>query len=543
MTIIGKVSATQKTPTSADDFAFWLQDGLIVAPFDLVAVPNANSSTTVGVIREINHTTDSPSHIANYVSSDFGVVELESTTPRIGTTYVGVEVINNDKEVYMPLQDGAPVRFADANEIRQALGIDAIPPENRIPAGFLSQSNDITVPVYFDSAFLIGPEGAHLNISGISGLATKTTYAMFLLQAICQSNESKRTANIILNVKGDDLLYIDKIRPDMTDSIEKGWQNCDLKAAAFSNVKYFFPYIKNEQSHFANTWCDSDTLNRIFSAGIARNYIYTYQHDREKLDLLLTNIDDPNFTLEAIRNEIVTSPRFEAILDWNGLNHELMARCQAGKGDPIPVVSWRRFRRLVSTIVTGEVAGIFQDTLSGLSERQQTHLSDEISKIKAGETFVIDIASIPEQQKCLVFGDIVRSVYRLKTEGEDESPDRIIIFVDELNKYAPQALKSSPIIGDILEITERGRSLGIVLFAAEQFRSEVHARVKGNCATNVYGRTNAVEIGTSDFRPLPKSFTNMMTRLQKGHLIVQHPIFRSLLKLIFPRPAYYQKIN
>lgn len=35
-----------------------------------------------------------------------------------------------------------------------------------------------------DSRFLIGPEGAHLNISGISGLAAKTSYAMFLLKAI-----------------------------------------------------------------------------------------------------------------------------------------------------------------------------------------------------------------------------------------------------------------------------------------------------------------------------------------------------------------------
>jgi hypothetical protein len=42
----------------------------------------------------------------------------------------------------------------------------------------------ITVPVHFNSHFLIGPEGAHLNISGISGLASKTSYAMFLLKAI-----------------------------------------------------------------------------------------------------------------------------------------------------------------------------------------------------------------------------------------------------------------------------------------------------------------------------------------------------------------------
>ncbi|RJR54776.1 MAG: ATP-binding protein [Desulfobacteraceae bacterium] len=542
MTIIGKVSATQNMPTSADDFAFWLQDDVIVAPFDLVSVPNAAGSTTVGVIREIYHTADSPSHIANYVSSDFGMVDVDVTTPRLGTTYAGVEVLNNDREIYMPLLDGAPVRFASEDEIRQALGIDAIPGERRVPAGFLSLSNSTIVPVFLDSAFLIGPEGAHINISGISGLATKTTYAMFLLQAICQSAESRRTANIIMNVKGDDLLFIDQMRPDLTSGVEKEWENCGLKAKAFDNVRYFFPYVKDGR-HYANTWCDEGTLTRLFREGKAGNYIYTYQHDREKLDLLMSNIDDPNFTLEAIRNEILTSPRFDTVSDWNALNTELALRCQAGKGDTIPVVSWRRFKRLVSTIVSNDTSGIFQDARSGMPEKHHVHLAEEISKIKPGDTLVVDIAQIPEQQKCLVFGDVVRAAYRLKTEGEEECPERIIIFVDELNKYAPQAVKSSPIIGDLLEITERGRSLGIVLFAAEQFRSEVHGRVKGNCATNVYGRTNAVEIGTSDYRPLPKSFTNMMTRLKQGHLIIQHPIFRSMLKVVFPKPAYYQKVH
>lgn len=40
----------------------------------------------------------------------------------------------------------------------------------------------VILPVNLNSKFIIGPEGAHLNISGISGLASKTSYAMFLLK-------------------------------------------------------------------------------------------------------------------------------------------------------------------------------------------------------------------------------------------------------------------------------------------------------------------------------------------------------------------------
>ena len=507
MTVIGKVSATEKSPTSADEFTFWLDDDVVVAPFDLVAVPNADRSTTVGVIRDIYHTTDSPNHIANYVSSDFGDVSQEATTPRLGATYSTVGVMNNDKEVYMPLRDGAPVRFATEEEIRQALGIDGIPEEKRVPAGFLRQSNNLTVPVFLDSGFLLGPEGAHLNISGISGLATKTSYAMFLLQAISQGTGAERTATIIFNVKGDDLLYIDEDAKGLPESIEQEWGNCGLEAKPFGDVQYFFPYTNDESRGYANTWCDAQRVQDLLASEQAGNYIYTYKEDRDKLDLLMSNVDDTNYTLEAIGNAIMTEAAFDRVSDWRGLMTELSNRCQAGQGSQIPVQSWRRFRRLLTTIVNSDVGGVFQDARSGNTDKRQIHLAEEMTHIKAGKTYVVDIANIPEQQKCLVFGDIIRSVYKLKTEGDGVCPERIVIFVDELNKYAPTSVKSSPIIGDLLEITERGRSLGVVLFAAEQFRSAIHSRVKGNCATNVYGRTNGVEVGTTDYKFLPKSFT------------------------------------
>jgi hypothetical protein len=147
----------------------------------------------------------------------------------------------------------------------------------------------------------------------------------------------------------------------------------------------------------------------------------------------------------------------------------------------------------------------------------------------------------------MVFGDIIKTVYELK-HGEDEYrtvkdsiPRRIIIFVDELNKYAPSTSpKNSPILNYLLEISERGRSEGVVLFSAEQFKSAIHDRIKGNCSTHVYGRTNAIEISKPDYRYIPNVYSSMMNRLEKGDLIIQHPIFKTLLKIAFPYPSYQQ---
>ena len=149
----------------------------------------------------------------------------------------------------------------------------------------------------------------------------------------------------------------------------------------------------------------------------------------------------------------------------------------------------------------------------------------------------------------VVFGDIIRSVYSLKHGDFDQDdrtsdkpvPKKIIIFVDELNKYAPStSSKNSPLLANLLDITERGRSEGVILFSAEQFRSAIHDRIKGNCGTNIYGRTNAIEVSRPDYKFVPSVYANMMTRLKKGDLIVHHPVFKTLLKIQFPFPSYNQ---
>lgn len=543
MDYIGKVSATMNNPSSGEDFSFWIKEGILVAPFDMVAVKNQNDSITIGVIEEIYHVTDSMSHISSFVSHDFGNMASDPINTRLGTVYATARVLNNDKDIYMPLLDGQSVRFGTEEEIKEALGMNRINDENKIPAGFLSLSNDVTIPICLDSDFVIGPEGAHLNVSGISGLATKTSYIMFLLQSISQKTKGSSIATIIFNVKGKDLLYIDEPNesPDRTD-IANSWEKCELKAEPFPNVKYLMPYFDNPEHGYTNSWCDADTIKRRQSLGIARNYIYTYKEDKDKIDLLLSNVDDPAFTLESIRGELLSNKGdFGQVQDWNTLMDSIERKCGTGQSGTsgITAISWRRFKRHLGNHFKNE-HGLFQQTESQKNEKNHVHVSQEIKKIKDGDVIVVDIAPIEEQEKCLVFGDVIRTIYEMKTEGSDDCPDKIVIFVDELNKYAPENQGNSPIIKDLLEITERGRSLGIILFAAEQFRSAVHSRVKGNCGTNVYGRTNAVEIATSDYRYIPKSYANMMTRLDKGNLIISHPTFRNLLKLRFPRPCYKQ---
>ena len=115
-----------------------------------------------------------------------------------------------------------------------------------------------------------------------------------------------------------------------------------------------------------------------------------------------------------------------------------------------------------------------------------------------------------------------------------KAPKKVIVFVDELNKYAPEGAKGSPILDQVLEVSERGRSLGIVLYGAQQFLSAVHDRVTGNCSTTLLGRTNASEMAERSYRFLNRDIKAAATRLEKGQLILNHAVFREPVKIKFP---------
>lgn len=424
-TCIGKVSATEKTPSSCDEFYFWLKDDIKLSPFDVVCVDNkSDESITYGVVQDIFHITDGTGHISNYVSSDFGDVYSTPMTQRLALSFAKVSVVWNSSENYMPVFEGSLVYSADEHDISIALGLDTIPEQRSIPAGIMRSGDGISVPVFFNADFLIGPEGAHMNVSGISGLATKTSYVMFLLRAI-QEKYRDEVAIVILNVKGDDLLQIDEPNQRITEVQKREWANLGIECSPFENVRYCYPYIQRSstRNRCSDTALSDDELREQFSKRRAVNYVYTFDHDITKVDMLFANVDDPNWTIESILNYIETSSEFSGDMSWNQFKEKLQRNVEKGafatrSNKDIPVQSWRRFSRLIRNTIEND---LFVDELSNNKELQHVHLSDVIQGISAGEVLVVDIAKLTEQLQCLVFGDVMRSVYELKHGDYDAS--------------------------------------------------------------------------------------------------------------------------
>ena len=563
--VIGRVLATEKRPTTIDDFTFWTDPQLILNPFDIVKVQHVNNSYSYGVIEDIAHITDAASFLTNFISSDFGDVNAEENTLRVGMNYVTAKVVCNTNNIYIPLQSNAKVMLATAEEINYALGLNDI--RNPLVCGYLEMyegtkgCEKVTLPVNLNSKFIIGPEGAHLNISGISGLASKTSYAMFLLKAIQDSYMKKdpkdededSVAFVLFNVKGKDLLAIDQINdfadegnPEAArkDTFAK-YKKLGLDPEPFKNVHYYYPYSIPQTRHW-NTYMTPDEVADNIKKKKAKKFKYIYQYDKVNLDLMFANIDDSTQTMEAIISYIISGQGdFNKVSDWQGFLDAIKNKCStenAGKDKEIPVTSWRKFYRIINKSITDNK--IFARDLH--EEDGETRIGDALKYIKKNEVHVIDVAKLSEDKQAYVFGDAIRTIYDLQLgqyAGEEgvNTPARIVIFIDELNKYASKETpKNSPILRQVLDVAERGRSLGVVLFAAEQFRSAIHDRVTGNCSTHAYGRTNSIEVTKSDYKSIPSVYKTMMTRLKQGEYIIQNPIFRSLLNIKFPKPIYKQ---
>ncbi len=291
MSLIGRVVATEKVYTTIDEFGFWTNIDLILNPFDVVTVEHVNGSKTYAVIQEIHHITDSSSFLANFISNDFGDVDSTETTYRISMNYVKAKVVGNSKNIFIPVQSGSKVYMANAEDIKFALGLDNI--KNPLSCGYLKmyensgEHNEIVLPVNIDTKFLIGPEGAHLNISGISGLAAKTSYAMFLLKSIQdkyikesleEKSEREKVAFVVFNVKGKDLLAIDKLNDfegnvEKANEVKKIYDMLGMSHKPFENVTYFYPSARKRP----NSYVPTDIFDEQEKTKQAYKYTFTYE--------------------------------------------------------------------------------------------------------------------------------------------------------------------------------------------------------------------------------------------------------------------------
>jgi DNA helicase HerA-like ATPase len=149
---------------------------------------------------------------------------------------------------------------------------------------------------------------------------------------------------------------------------------------------------------------------------------------------------------------------------------------------------------------------------------------------------VVDIHNLNDRAKRFVVGVVLRKAFEDK-ERTGQARPLLFVVLDELNKYAPRE-GSSPIKEILLDVAERGRSLGIILIGAQQTASEVERRVIANSAIRVVGRLDTAEAARDEYGFLPTVHRQRATISKPGTMIVAQPELPVPLVLEFPFPAW-----
>ena len=408
-----------------------------------------------------------------------------------------------------------------------------------VPMG-LYVSGGLEAPIYLDADFLLGPEAAHLNITGVSGLATKTSLVEFLLASLFRHlPESKGSvAAVCFNVKGPDLLFLDQ--PGELDEADRHMYNrLDIPIEPFEPVYYYAPY-KPDGWNLNTLRTHADLVDDV------RPLRWGLKEVMQFSEVLLTRDDldaKADALIDFIRDRVIDQDfgpekghfiggthHVRTFNDLEAWFDDVLATCEhhgADRWATHHTATIRKVRNRLNGIVSRAHGLVVND--DAVSDLPWGALEDRA-------VYVIDVANVEPEAQDLVFARVV-SKLREGLEAGNLGVKNVVVFADELNKYAPGDGPDTYVRKMLLDISERGRYLGLVLFSAQQFRSQVHRRVVGNSGSSVYGRMDMDELATPGYSVLSPATKTKLAALPKGELMVRHPHFTQPVFVRFPRPA------
>ncbi|MGD2181485.1 ATP-binding protein [Lusitaniella coriacea] len=466
-----------------------------------------------------------------------------------------VQVTRIEPEEYLPPQPGDVVNLAVGEDLKRALHFDGM--EKRIPAGMMRNN----FPAYLNFEFINGEKGAHINISGVSGVATKTSYALFLLHSIFNSAalgaQRANTKALIFNVKGEDLFFLDKSNSKLRDRDYANYETLGVPVEPFKDVRFCAAPRKGVHDVDPHLDQRSDNISvylwsiRELCRDRAFSFLFAGEDlERGNLGFLVAGVGEklarvaeendrtdkkanrkPGVHLDveefgAQGKQKVTT--FRDLLEFlehkliEDPDHSWLGRNAASTAEAL-------IRRLWG--INSEMGHLIRGDLP--PERMAKYQLDPLSD--AHQLTVVDINKLGGKAQKFVVGVLLQ---RLFSEKEKRGQNPVVFIVlDELNKYAPREGRS-PIKNLLVEIAERGRSLGIILIGAQQTASEVERRVVGQAAIRVVGRLDSAEAERSEYNFLTGACRKRSLLLKSGSMFVHQPEVPAPLLINFPFPAY-----
>ena len=536
---VGRVLGTEdSTPLE-----FWvgIEDDAYLQLDDVVMVhtqvPGADALRISGLVDMVRARHEGSRFDTDVFLADQGLLPLQTARAAhvVSTRF--------EPELYVPPQPGDAVVRVTGAERDEALYFDTM--EERLVAG-VARDN---LPVFLDLAFLDGRRGAHVNISGVSGIATKTTYASFLLYGLFHSdvlgNEAANTKALIFNVKGEDLLFLDKPNAGLSDEARRDYEALGLPAGPFESVGLWAPVKRGSAVAVPDTGSRQEGVTSYFWTvrDVVRDrllrFLFAEEGDeRSQIADLVARVEQQ---LDRHAEDIPDHPASIRLPDALGtptVVHSFDDLCELIAGHLEDDTSnWRGY------IAAGTVSAFLRRLDSarfhcGHLIRGRDAADVEAHRVdwRANQVSVIDIHNLHDRAKRFVVGVVVKKLFEAKEQAGSARP-LVFLVLDELNKYAPRE-GWSPLKEVLLDIAERGRSLGLILIGAQQTASEVERRVVANSAIRVVGRLDTAEAERSEYGFLSPTARQRAAILKPGSMMLAQPQIPVPLQVRFPFPAW-----
>jgi DNA helicase HerA-like ATPase len=546
--------------TTTQEFRVVLHDDDYLQLDDLVVVrtvvPKMGEVATYGIVTEVSSQFEGTTF-----DSDTFRVAVEGTLPAEKSRTATVQIVRVLPETWIAPDAGEEVFRAMGAERERALYVDEMGSGDKpraLPVG-LSRDDE---PVWVDVDFFDGTKGAHMSISGVSGVATKTSYALFFLRCLTSHPEvmgrgAHNLSVLIFNVKGQDLLFLDKPNGAFNDEHRAEWARLGMDPKPFESVSFWAPAMERAAS-------EGIPDSRARSEGVEA-FRWTPREfvDDALLQFVFTDAQDARQQITFVAERVIRQLQRFAV-DVAGRPGAIVLRDPSVHGEAGGPVAPTKGERVIESLHdlveaigehlepldgtdpdpswTSRVAG---GTVSAFMRRLYGSLPRVGRLVRAGESrridrareavTVVDIHDLHEAAQRFVVGALIAEVHRDK-EGKGRFPLSVIVL-DELNKYAPRE-GWSPIKDTLVDIAQRGRSLGILLIGAQQSASRIDPDVLSNASIRVAGRLDSAEAERAEYGWMLPSTRARARLLKPGTMVVSQPPIPAPTVLRFPYPPW-----
>lgn len=552
--VLGNEATTTQEFRVVLDVNDYLQlDDLVVVR---TQVPKMGEVSTYGIVTEVSSRYEGTSF-----DSDTYRVAVEGTLPAEKSRTATVQIVRVLPETWIAPDAGQQVYRAVGPERERALYVDEMgsgDEKRALPVG-LSRDDE---PVWADVDFFDGTKGAHMSISGVSGVATKTSYALFFLRCLTSHPEvlgrgAHNLSVLIFNVKGQDLMFLDKPNARFNDEHRTEWERLGMEPRPFESVSFWAPALGHKGSEgIPDSRARTENINAF--RWTVREFV-----DEGLLEFLFTDAQDTRQQITFVAERVIRQLQRFAV-DVAGQPGAIVLRDPSLHGEatgPVPAAKGEKVIENLHDLVDaiGEYlepldgsepdyawsSRVAPGTVSAFMRRLYGSMPRVGHLVRAGESrridrtreavTVVDINDLHEAAQRFVVGALIREVHREK-EGKGRFPLSVIVL-DELNKYVPRE-GWSPIKDTLVDIAQRGRSLGVLLIGAQQSASRIDPDVLSNASLRVSGRLDSAEAERAEYGWMLPSTRARARLLKPGTMVLSQPPIPAPTVLRFPYPPW-----